>query len=583
MVFFYFVGMRKLVCFFGLLGVLGVVCGQGLLTPFEVSNGKQTTTYPDCIAFYQRLDKLSPALSIRVMGMSDAGYPYHVVLYSDDGVADPAAWHRAHKVVILINNGIHPGEPDGIDASMLLLRDLVTKKVRLPDNVALAVIPLYNIGGALNRGSFSRVNQNGPESYGFRGNAQNLDLNRDFTKSDSRNARSFAAIFHWVDPVILVDNHVSDGADYQYTMTLLATQWNKLGGEMGTFLHEVFQPALFADMEKKGWPMTPYVDFEEGNPDRGWEGFYDEPRYSSGYAALFHTMAFMPETHMLKPFKDRVLSTYALMQTMIATASAHATELLNHRAHDLAADLDSLTLSLDWKVDTTRWDQLNFRGYTADTKISGVTGLPRMYYDHSRPFEKKVRFYDYFVSDAAVTVPSAYAIPQGWQDVIHLLRLNGVQMRRIGADTTVQAEVYHIADYQSAPRAYEKHHKNTAIRVTASREEVHLLRGDYLIPTHQPARRFLVEMLEPTGEDSYFAWNFFDAILQQKEGYSAYRWEDVAEQWLNDHPQVRQELEEKRKADPAFARDARQQLNFVYRHSPYYEPAHMRYPVYRLK
>jgi hypothetical protein len=498
-------------------------------------------------------------------------------------VADPAAWHRAHKVVILINNGIHPGEPDGIDASMLLLRDLVTKKVRLPDNVALAVIPLYNIGGALNRGSFSRVNQNGPESYGFRGNAQNLDLNRDFTKSDSRNARSFAAIFHWVDPVILVDNHVSDGADYQYTMTLLATQWNKLGGEMGTFLHEVFQPALFADMEKKGWPMTPYVDFEEGNPDRGWEGFYDEPRYSSGYAALFHTMAFMPETHMLKPFKDRVLSTYALMQTMIATASAHATELLNHRAHDLAADLDSLTLSLDWKVDTTRWDQLNFRGYTADTKISGVTGLPRMYYDHSRPFEKKVRFYDYFVSDAAVTVPSAYAIPQGWQDVIHLLRLNGVQMRRIGADTTVQAEVYHIADYQSAPRAYEKHHKNTAIRVTASREEVHLLRGDYLIPTHQPARRFLVEMLEPTGEDSYFAWNFFDAILQQKEGYSAYRWEDVAEQWLNDHPQVRQELEEKRKADPAFARDARQQLNFVYRHSPYYEPAHMRYPVYRLK
>jgi hypothetical protein len=555
---------------------------QGPQTPFERSGGTQTATYSECIAFYQQLDKLSPALSIRVMGMSDAGYPYPLVLYSNDGTADPAIWHRKHKAVILINNGIHPGEPDGVDASMMLMRDLVVGKVKLPDNVALAVIPLYNIGGALNRGSFSRVNQNGPVAYGFRGNAQNLDLNRDFTKSDSRNARSFAAIFHWVDPVLQIDNHVSDGADYQYTMTLLATQWNKLGGEVGTYLHDVFQPELFAFMEKKGWPMTPYVDFEEGNPDRGWEGFYDEPRYSSGYAALFHTMAFMPETHMLKPFNDRVRSTYALLQTMIGSVSAHADELVAHRAHDIAADRDSARLSLDWKVDTTRWDELNFRGYLAVEKTSAVTGLPRLYYDHQQPYAKKVRFYDCFASDAAVSVPEAYLIPQGWHDVIELLQLNGVRMRRLGADSTVGVEVYHIADYTSAGRAYEKHHKNTAIRVTVSRDTVRLRRGDYVIPTDQDARRFLVEMLEPTGEDSYFAWNFFDAILQQKEGYSAYRWEDVAEQWLTDHPALREELEAKRKADPAFAKDARQQLNFVYRHSPYYEPEHMRYPVYRI-
>lgn len=574
----YFAGMRKLL---PLLFPL-FAAAQGPQTPFERSGGTQTATYSECIAFYQQLDKLSPALSIRVMGMSDAGYPFHLVLYSNDGTADPAIWRRQHKAVILINNGIHPGEPDGVDASMLLLRDLVAGKVKLADNVALAVIPLYNIGGALNRGSFSRVNQNGPVAYGFRGNAQNLDLNRDFTKSDSRNSRSFAEIFHWVDPVLQIDNHVSDGADYQYTMTLLASQWNKLGGEVGTYLHDVFQPELFAAMEKRGWPMTPYVDFEAGNPDRGWEGFYDEPRYSSGYAALFHTMAFMPETHMLKPFNDRVRSTYALLQTMIGAVSAHGGELLAHRAHDMAADRDSARLSLDWKVDTTRWDELNFRGYLAVEKTSGVTGLPRLYYDHNQPYEKKVRFYDYFRSDAPATVPEAYLIPQGWHEVVELLQLNGVRMRRLGADSMVAVEVYHIADYKSAGRAYEKHHKNTAIRVTASRDTVRLRRGDYLIPTDQDARRFLVEMLEPTGEDSYFAWNFFDAILQQKEGYSDYRWEDVAEQWLKDHPVLREELEAKRKADPVFAKDARQQLNFVYRHSPYYEPEHLRYPVYRV-
>lgn len=573
--------MRKVLYFFLFFAPL-FGHGQSLQTPFEKSAGKQTATYAECIAFYRQLDALSPLVAIKEMGMSDAGYPYHVVLYSNDGVADPAVWHRRGKLVILINNGIHPGEPDGVDASMLLIRDLVTKKIHIPDNIALAVIPLYNIGGSLNRGSFSRVNQNGPESYGFRGNAQNLDLNRDFTKNDSRNAQSFVQIFHWVNPALQIDNHVSDGADYQYTMTLLCTQWNKLGGALGAFLHDVFQPALFTGMEKKGWPMTPYVDFEEGNPRRGWDAFYDEPRYSSGYAALFHTIAFMPETHMLKPFKDRVLSDYALMETMIAQGSRYAEELLTKRKQDIAADLDSSRLALDWKVDTTKWDTISFKGFESDTKTSEVTGLPRMYYDHTRPFERSVKFFNYFAADVWVTVPKAYLIPQGWHAVTDLLQLNGVRMRRLTRDTTVTVEVYHIGDYKSYPRAYEKHHKNTAIRVGTDQESIHFLRGDLVVSTDQPARRFLVEMLEPTGEDSYFAWNFFDAILQQKEGYSAYRWEDVAADWLKEHADVREKLEEKRKSDSAFAQNARAQLEFVYTHSPYYEPAHLRYPVYRV-
>jgi hypothetical protein len=542
----------------------------------------ETATYAQCIAFYQQLDRISPKLSIKEMGMSDAGYPYHLVLYSNDGQTDPALWHRQHKVVFLINNGIHPGEPDGVDASMLLLRDLVSKKISIPDNVALAVIPLYNIGGALNRSSYSRVNQNGPRSYGFRGNAQNLDLNRDFTKNDTRNARSFARIFHWVNPDIQIDNHVSDGADYQYTMTLLSSQWNKLGGELGKFLHDVFQPALFAAMEKKGWPMTPYVNFEEGNPEKGWEAFYDPPRYSSGYATLFNTIAFMPETHMLKPFHDRVLSTYALMEVMIGQASIHASEIITKRQHNLSADLGNTRWPLHWKADTAQYDNILFRGFQATTRTSEVTGLPRLFYDHKQPFEKEVRYYDYFIPDVFITAPKTYIIPQGWHEVTDLLELNGVRMQRLTKDTLIAVETYHIDNYKSYPRAYEKHHRNTEVKVSAARESIQFLRGDYWIPADQLSRRFLVEMLEPTGDDSYFSWNFFDAILQQKEGYSAYRWEDLAAAWLKDHPEVREKLEEKKKSDPSFAQDAEAQLEFVYKHSVYYEPAHLRYPVYRV-
>jgi hypothetical protein len=573
--------MRKFI-YIGWFAASVRVQAQAPQTPFEKSGGKQTATYAECIAFYEQLDKASHTLTVKEMGLTDAGYPYPVVLYSNDGLVDPAGWHRQHKIVILINNGIHPGEPDGVDASMLLMRDLVYGKIRLPGNVALAVIPLYNIGGSLNRGSFSRVNQNGPESYGFRGNAQNLDLNRDFTKSDTRNARSFAGIFHWLNPDIQIDNHVSDGADYQYTMTLLSSQWNKLGGELGAFLHEVFQPGLFASMEKKGWPMTPYVNFEEGNPEKGWDAFYDPPRYSSGYAALFHTIAFMPETHMLKPFHDRVLSTYALLETMIEQASLHADTLLEKRKKDLASDLQNTRFAIDWKVDTSRFDWISFKGYETGTRTSEVTGLPRLFYDHTRPFEKKVKYYTYFSADAFVEAPKAYLIPQGWHEVTDLLELNGVHMRRLGQDSLISVEAYHIDDYQSYPRAYEKHHKNTAVRVSVSGVPIQFLRGDYIIDTDQPAKRFLVEMLEPTGDDSYFSWNFFDAILQQKEGYSDYRWEEVAATWVLKHPELLEKLKDRRKTDSVFAMDAAAQLDFVYKHSPYYEPAHLRYPVYRV-
>jgi hypothetical protein len=120
------------------------------------------------------------------------------------------------------------------------------------------------------------------------------------------------------------------------------------------------------------------------------------------------------------------------------------------------------------------------------------------------------------------------------------------------------------------------------VRISAVEEEIQFRPGDLLIPTRQAKKRFLVEMLEPTDEDSYFAWNFFDAILQQKEGYSDYRWEDVAESWLQKNPSVKAELEEKKRIDSAFSNNAAAQLNFIYRKSPYYEPAHMRYPVYRL-
>jgi hypothetical protein len=549
---------------------------------FEKTNGLESATYFEAIDWYKNLDKQSAKVSVKQMGMTDAGYPLHIVLVSNDAKFDAVQWHQQNKLVILINNGIHPGEPDGIDASMMLVRDIVLGKLQLPDNIALAIIPVYNIGGCLNRTAFSRANQNGPKEYGFRGSAQNLDLNRDFTKNDSKEARAFAQIFHLLDPDILIDNHVSDGADYQYTMTLLTTQYDKLGDNLGAWLKNNFEPQLYKGMAEKKWDMTPYVNFETETPDKGMEMFYDPPRYSSGYAALFQTIGFVPETHMLKPFKERVLSTYSLMQTVIEKAALNATALIAERNKAKAKIVKEKNFALSWAVDTTQHSIITFKGYGQRFKTSDATGLQRMYYDRSKPFTKEVKFFNTFKPTNFVTAPAAYIIPQGWGAVIDLLKLNNVAVKQLSNDTLIEVEAYKIDDYKSFPRPYEKHHKNHAVKVSASKQKIKFLKGDYLIPLNQKANRYIIEMLEPSGDDSFFAWNFFDAILQQKEGYSDYRWEDLAAEVLKNNPDVAAKLQLRRESDAKFAADASAQLNFIYKNSPYYEPGHNRYPVYRL-
>jgi hypothetical protein len=552
-------------------------------TRFERSGGTESATYFETIAFYKQLAGNSKMASLKTMGSTDAAYPLHLFMLSKDGTFNPSKWHQQHKVVILINNGIHPGEPDGIDASQLLARDIIAGKYPLPDNVVLAFIPVYNIGGCLNRNSTTRVNQNGPKEYGFRGNSQNLDLNRDFTKCDSKEARSFAQIFHFLDPDILVDNHVSDGADYQHTMTMLGTQADKLGGKLGSWFRNTFEPVLYKQMSSKGWEMIPYMYLDNNNPFSGAQHFYDPPRYSSGYAALFQTIGFVPETHMLKPYKQRVTSTYAFMQTVIEQSTSLAPTLLALRQEAKRNVLKQRQFPLLWVPDTTSFSTFTYKGYKIEHRTSEATGLDKVVFDHNQPFTMQVKLYDSFAAKNMITKPVAYIVPHGWYAVVDLMKLNNVVVKELQHDTTIKVDYYHIDSYKSLPTAWEKHHKNTEVKTSTFTEDHSFLKGDYLIATGQPNVRYIVEMLEPTGDDSFFSWNFFDAILQEKEYFSDYRWEDLAAEVLKNNHVLIQELDAKRNTDTAFAKNSSAQLDYIYRHSKYYEREHLRYPVYRLR
>jgi hypothetical protein len=544
-------------------------------TRFEKSNGMETATYEEVIEFYEELALKYSTVTVDSIGLTDSGKPLNYVSLNPEKINDKT-------VTLLINNGIHPGESDGIDATMLLFRDIASGKIEAPIHTKLITIPIYNVGGSLNRNSTTRTNQNGPEAYGFRGNARNFDLNRDFIKCDTENAKSFTQLFHKLNPDLFIDNHVSNGADYQYTLTHLFTQHNKLGSVQGEYLNQILMPQLEQKLIKKDWDITPYVNVFNQVPETGFTQFMDYPRYSTGYT-LFNTLGMMVETHMLKPYKQRVLGTYELMKSMIDISEEDYLEIAQLKIRQANHFKTAKNYTLEWSVDTSKTTTLQFKGFEGEFITSEITGQKRLKFDTKKPFTKPTNYNNYFIPELEISVPKAYVIPKGWHNIIELLKLNNVELKLLKRDTTIKVEVYKIENFETRKSPYEGHYQHYNTKISSKITNITFSKGDYMIETNQPGVRYLLETLEPQAPDSFFNWNFFDTILQQKEGFSPYVWEDKALELLKNNPQLKTEFDNKKSEDSEFANNWYAQLDWLHKNSPNYESAHLTYPVYRIK
>ena len=553
-------------------------------TLFEASNGTETPEYEDVISYYKKLSEAYSQISVFSFGQTDSGEPLHLVVYNREGIYNVDEIKDSSKNRILINNGIHPGESDGIDASMMLLRDIVQSdslKAKYQNSI-ICVIPVYNIGGSLNRNSHTRANQNGPLEYGFRGNARNYDLNRDFIKQDTKNAAAFAEIFHAVNPDVFIDNHVSNGADYQYAISHLFTQHNKLGGDLGTFLQNEMRPNLEASLENKGINITPYVNVWGTTPEAGFSQFFDSPRYSTGYTTLFHTLGLMVETHMLKSYKIRVEQTYELLFSAFDFTEENSEIIKDLRSKATDEILAKETYPIQFKVDREKYRILNFKGYEGEMIDSKVTNGKRLFYDKSKPFTKEVKYYDEFAVTKEIAIPKAYVLQKGWHNIVERLDNNNIEYVLFDTDTTIAVEVSYIKDFESRKSPYEGHYLHYNTTVKRATKEITFKEGDLWIATNQKGIRYLLETLEAEATDSFFNWNFFDTILQQKEGYSAYVFEEVAEKLLAENPSLKKAFERKLNTDERFVKSIRKQLDYIYKNSPHYEKAHLRLPIFKV-
>ncbi len=555
---------------------LSTIC----FTQSELFEQNQTHTYEEAIKVYQDLAEKHPNYSkFENHGNSDYGLPVSLFMINKSGQFYPREY--AEKNVLLINNAIHPGEPCGVDACIKLSKELLANPDLIPENLIIAIIPIYNVGGAHNRSCCSRTNQNGPEEYGFRGNSKNLDLNRDFIKADSKNTLAFYEIFHMLNPNVFVDTHTSNGADYQHTMTLITSQINKMHPFIGEFTRDFLNPALFQEMEKVNYPMVPYVHTIDQIPDNGIQDYLETPRYSTGYTNLFNTISYVTEAHMLKPYKERVQSTYEFLKVMINLMEENHEEFkkVKNKADQNLVELNKYPLN--WFLDTTHFDTISFNGFEASYKTSDVTGLDRLFYDQSKPFTKWIKYYNKFTPSDFVLKPNYYIIPQAWTDVIDNLKANNIKVYQLSEAKSMEVEVYYIINFETVSSPYEGHYLHHSMQVRKDTLLVDYRKGDYVISTNNSKSRYIIETLEPKAADSYLAWNYFDAILQQKEWFSPYVFEDEAAEILKSNPDLKAKLEQRKVDDASFANSSWAQLYFIYQTTSHYEPTHNQYPITR--
>jgi hypothetical protein len=557
------------------------------LTFYEQSGFLKTPRYAETIDYCKRLASGSPWVKYTSFGVSPQGRDLPLVILSQEKAFTPVAARKSGKAIVLVQSGIHSGEIDGKDASLMLMREIAISKTeqRLLDHAILLFVPIFNVDGHERMSPYNRINQNGPEEMGWRVTAQNLNLNRDYMKADAPEMRAMLRLFTTWLPDLYVDCHVTDGIDFQYDVTYAVETGANSDAAVGRWIKDSMLPDVLPRVEASGHKIFYYVFPREDNDlTKGINADAATPRFSTGYAALQNRPALLIETHMLKPYRTRVGATYEVLKAVIDFVNRDAGNLravvnTADEATATAGNQGGYTLPLRFGVGTNSTMQ-KFLGVESKTEIGEISGDRYPVYS-DKPMELLVPMYDRVIIEDSVTVPLAYVIPPEWTSVTEVLRAHDIAMERLTAPATLEVESYKFENVKFRERPYEGRQGVTFSTATI-REVRTYPRGTLVVRTNQRGAKVAVHLLEPRGPDSFVGWGFFNAIFEQKEYTEEYIFEKVGKKLLTDNPALKREFEEKIKSDTSFARNPSARINWVYQRSPWGDPWLNKYPVGRI-
>jgi hypothetical protein len=496
----------------------------------------------------------------------------------------PQLARKRRKAVVLIQNVIHGGEMEGKDAWLLLLREmLITRELQhLLDHLVLVMIPVFNIDGHERRGHTNRPNQIGPVEQGWRTTAQNFDLNRDYMKADAPEMRALLKLYHQWLPDFCIDNHCTDGADFQYRILYGLPTHQNIHPVLAAWTKQSLLPAVSHEMERHGIPIAPY---NEGNDLR--EGIINapaKPRYSTGYSAIQNRICLLAEAHSLKPYADRVFSTKALNQIVLEYLNAHSSELISRNRiadedtiHEYCIGRNPFPVAIKLKREP---ELIPFRGVASYEEESPISGSKVIRYT-DEPVDLEIPFFSRGEVSHTVVVPEAYHIPAEYSHIAEHLMLHGIEVDEVRSTRYLEAERYRFHDvvFESAP--YESRFQ-VHVRIETYHEKILLPESSFIVKTAQRGVRAIVHLLEPEGPDSLVRWNFFPTIFERKEYAEPYVMEPIAAKMMAQNPELAAEFFARLEADEAFRNNPGQRLDFFYQRSVYFDKAEKVYPVSRL-
>lgn len=575
---------------FWLIAIVLVTFGQQTdwTTYFEKHQYNGTPRYDETMEFCRRLAQNSPFISLDTMGISPQGRPILVVIIDKNGHHTEERVRQSGNAVLLVQSAIHAGEPDGKDAMLQWLRDMVVyqKHVELLNHVTILWIPILNVDGHERYGAYSRINQNGPEEMGWRTNAQNLNLNRDYMKAETPEIQSWIKLFNQWLPDFFIDCHTTDGADYQYPITHSMEIYGNMDSGLTAWQRDTYLPVIEGEMEKSGFPVFQYVSFRRWHDPRS--GLYATvalPRLSEGYTALQNRPGLLIETHMLKPYRIRVESTERLILVTLEMLNNEYQNLkkLNLQADEFCASeaFRKLPLAISFSTDFSDSVMVDFKGIDYDRVTSDLSGGDWFRYGNT-PTLFSLPMFDQVVPNEIVQLPEAYIIPPQWTSVIEKLQLHGVEFYTLKNSVETEVNLYTFSDYSWQQQPSEGKHPMTKLKLTENTKRMKFPAGSVVVPVNQRRARVIANILEPKATDSYVYWGYFDAITEQKEYSESYSMETIARQMLTEDPGLQVTFDLWKQNNPVLSENSYAILNWFYQQSPWWDQQKDLYPIGRI-
>ena len=553
------------------------------ITPAEKTGLTDTPSYGETIVWLQKLCAASPLVSMIEFGRTSQGRPLHLVIATKEKDRSAGALRACGKPTLLVQAGLHSGEIDGKDAGLMLLRDIAFGgKDALLDRANLLFIPVLNADGHERTSLWNRPNQRGPLHMGWRTTAQNLNLNRDYVKADAPEMRALLTLLNGWPADLYLDVHVTDGLDYQYDITYSyhgcagSPSWSP---RIGEWLDRSCSPALDAALRAQGHvPLNLYVSpLDKRDFTRGLKTGIATPRFSHSYGDLRHLPTMLIETHSLKPYRQRVLATYVLLEAALRHLGAEAASLKMATAADQARRAEQVPLT--W-IEGGATREMNFLGVDFETYDSAASGTREVrWLGHPHTYPRLPIFTD----KVGITAkrPTAYWVPASKSEVIEKLRLHGIAVEPLREPRTIEVTMARIAPREKAEASQpvESRHPMKLAGMKMERRRETFPAGSVRVPTDQPLGDLAIMMLEPQGADSLFGWGFFNEILQRTEYIEGYVIAPLAEKMLKEDPKLKAEFEARLATDSAFAADPAARLQWFYSRTPFSDERFLLYPI----